>query len=69
MPIDHATADHISNSHAPLMEVAKSAPPVAATGAALAGVHLHDWMVILTIVWLACQIGGWIWDRFFKEQK
>lgn len=47
-------------------EVLKSAPPLAATGASLAGVHLHDWMVALTIVWLACQIGGWIWDRFFK---
>lgn len=63
----HATSDHINNGHSVVVEAIKSAPPVAATGAFFLGVHLHDWMVILTIIWLACQIGGWVWDRFFKE--
>ena len=66
---DQAAVEHISSHHTALMEVVKSAPPVAATSALFLGFPLHDWMIILTIVWLACQIGGWVWDRFFKEAK
>lgn len=66
MPHELATNEH---GHSVVMEVVKSAPPVAATGAMFLGIHLHDWMVGLTIVWLACQIGGWTWDRFFKRAK
>lgn len=51
------------------MEVLKSAPPVAVTTATLAGMPLNEWVFALTILWLCCQIGGWVWDRFFKEKQ
>jgi hypothetical protein len=45
------------------MTVMKSAPPVAVTGLSLAGVPLQDWVYVLTLIWLACQIVGWVIDR------
>lgn len=35
----------------------KAAPPVAVTGAVLSGLTLADWVAILTLAYLALQIG------------
>lgn len=49
-------ADH-NLFQAASIEAAKSAPPVAVTGAMLAGITLSDWVTILTLAYLALQIG------------
>ncbi|HWV16500.1 MAG TPA: hypothetical protein VN030_13790 [Cellvibrio sp.] len=46
--------------------ITKSAPPVVVTGMTLAGYSISDWVYVATLVWLALQIGGWVWDRFVK---
>lgn len=54
--------------HNTAVEIAKSAPPVAVSGMSLAGMQLNDLVLLATLIWLACQIGGWIYDRFIKER-
>lgn len=44
--------------------VGKSVPPVTVAGLTMAGVQLSDIVLILTIVWLCLQIGGFCWDRY-----
>ena len=57
------------NHHDAAIEVAKSAPPVAVSGLSLVGVQLNDLVLMATLLWLACQIGGWIYDRFIREKS
>lgn len=38
-------------------EAAKSAPPVAITGAMIAGISISDWVAILTGIYVLLQIG------------
>ena len=37
--------------------------PVALAGLTLFGVHLQDWVLVLSAIWLSLQISGWIYDR------
>jgi hypothetical protein len=49
------------------VEAVKAAPPVAVTGSIMAGMSPADWITVLTIIYLALQIGLLIpkyWDRF-----
>ena len=46
-----------------------SAPPVAVTGITLAGYPLNEWVYVATLIWLAMQIGGWLWDRLYVRRK
>jgi hypothetical protein len=39
------------------VEAAKSAPPVAVTGALIAGMSISDWVAILTGLYVLLQIG------------
>ena len=38
------------------MAVAKTSPPVVVSGLTLAGVQLHDWLIMATILYTAIQI-------------
>lgn len=48
-------------------ELSKLTPPVAVSGLSVAGVPLNEWVYILTIVWIAWQIGWSIKDRIDKR--
>lgn len=49
----------------------KSSPAVAVSAAALAGVPLEQWAIILTIIYLVLQIAylGWKWLRELRAKK
>lgn len=51
-----------------MSSLVKVTPPVTVTGMSLAGVHLQDWVYILTIVYLLCQIGVLVYN-FIKGRK
>lgn len=42
------------------------APPTGVAGLTFVGISVPDWVLILTILYLVLQIGGWVYDRFFK---
>lgn len=54
-----------------LSALGKSSPPVAVTTAMIAGVSLEQWVVILTVVYLAVQISYslWKWTRELTAKK
>ncbi len=52
-----------------LLHPVASAPPVAITGLTLMGVGLSDWVMIVTLLWLALQIGYFVYSKFFKKPK
>lgn len=59
--------------HGPMLgiEAVKAGPPVAVSAATAVGAPTPDWVVILTIVYLALQIGLLLpkyWERF-KEWR
>ena len=37
-------------------EIAKTAPPVSIAGAKLFGVVVADWLLVLTLIYIVCQI-------------
>lgn len=45
----------------------KTAPPIAVTGAAIAGISLQDWVLISTLAYTALQIAFLVW-KFFRER-
>lgn len=49
--------------------VLKSTPPFAVAGLSLAGVPLQDWVYVLTLIWLGCQIVGWAIDRIKRARS
>lgn len=56
------------------IEAVKSAPPVAVTGAMIAGMTLSDWVTVLTGVYVLLQIAvlllkAWRERRAEREQK
>lgn len=56
------------------IEAVKSAPPVAVTGAMIAGMTLSDWVTVLTVIYLLLQIAVlllkvWRERRAEREQK
>lgn len=48
---------------------AKSLLPISVSGLVFAGISLDQWVLIVTLIWLALQIMGWIYDRFFKRRR
>ena len=50
-------ADHSQHLESGLsMAVAKTSPPVVVSGLTLAGVHLQDWLIMVTILYTVIQI-------------
>lgn len=47
-----------------LATAAKGLPPMTVAGLTLAGVQLSDWVLIVTLIWLTLQIGGFIFDKY-----
>lgn len=49
--------------------VAKLTPSVGVAGVTLAGIHLQDWVLMLTIVYTLLMIGEklWKWHKAWKE--
>lgn len=46
-----------------IAEAVKAAPPFTVAGLALCGVPLQDWVFILTLVYLALQIGYFVFTK------
>lgn len=46
-----------------VVEAVKAAPPFTVAGLALCGVPLQDWVFILTLIYLALQIGYFIFSK------
>ncbi len=51
------------------MEPAKSAPPILISAITLAGIPLHEWVFILTIIYTGLQIVFFLRDRVYKPWK
>lgn len=51
-----------------MREATANVPPATVASLAIAGVSLQDWVLIVTLVWLAIQIGWWGYNRY-KEIK
>lgn len=59
----------LSNNHGEyLSDMTKVAPPVAVSGAALAGMSLQEWVLVLTALYTAIQIALTIF-KAIKEHK
>lgn len=50
-------------------QAVKAVLPVGATGFAIAGVGLQDWMIIFTIVYTVLQIGALVFSWFQKKKN
>lgn len=66
------TAEHIEEAareHAVAAAAAKAAPPVAVSGAMIAGVPMSDVVLCLTAIYLLFQIGylAWKWSKEWRE--
>lgn len=48
--------------------VAKSAPPVVVSGMTLAGYSLNDWVLAATLLWIAIQMGWFVWSNIIKPR-
>ncbi|MFB2866291.1 hypothetical protein [Aeromonas sp. MdU4] len=49
--------------------VAKTAPPVVVSGMTLAGYSLNDWVLVATLLWIAVQMGWFIWSNIIKRRQ
>lgn len=49
--------------------VAKSVPPVVVSGMTLAGYSLNDWVLAATLMWIAVQMGWFIWSNIIKPRR
>lgn len=49
--------------------VAKSAPPVVVSGMTLAGYPLSDWVLVATLLWIAVQMGWFLWQNIIRPQS
>ncbi|ENC6658490.1 hypothetical protein ABKY47_002974 [Aeromonas hydrophila] len=48
--------------------VVKSAPPVVVSGMTLAGYSLNDWVLAATLLWIAVQMGWFVWSNIIKPR-
>ncbi|HHP5355866.1 hypothetical protein ACEUA0_10845 [Aeromonas veronii] len=61
--------EELATAAAGVTGVAKSAPPVVVSGMTLAGYSLNDWVLAATLVWIAVQMGWFIWSNIIKQRK
>lgn len=52
-----------------LEESAKAAPPVAVSALTLFNIGLQDWVYILTMLYIAIQVGWFVWSKILKKDK
>lgn len=48
------------------MDALMSAPPTSVVGLSLLGASLEDWVYIVTLTWLAIQIGWFLYKRVMQ---
>lgn len=48
--------------------VVKSGPPVVVSTMTLAGYSLNDWVLVATLVWIAVQMGWFIWSNIIRPR-
>ncbi|HDO1376067.1 MAG: hypothetical protein ACRDCT_25025 [Shewanella sp.] len=48
--------------------VAKTAPPVVVSGMTLAGYSLNDWVLAATLMWIAVQMGWFLWQNIIRPR-
>ncbi|WP_323063533.1 hypothetical protein [Aeromonas jandaei] len=61
--------EELATAAAGVAGVAKSAPPVVVSGMTLAGYSLNDWVLVATLLWIAVQMGWFIWSNIIKLRK
>ncbi|WP_439539457.1 hypothetical protein [Sphingomonas sp.] len=52
--------------HEAAVQAGLSAPPVSVAAITLAGVRLEEWVLILTIAWLAMQMAWFVFDKVIR---
>lgn len=60
--------DGASLAYETAREAVKAVPPVGVTGTLFLGLPLSEWLVILTIIYTALQIGYLVWNMVHKEK-
>ena len=60
--------EELATAAAAAAGVAKSAPPVVVSGMTLAGYSLNDWVLVATLLWIAVQMGWFIWSNIIKPR-
>lgn len=60
--------EELATAAAAAAGVAKSAPPVVVSGMTLAGYSLNDWVLMATLLWIAVQMGWFIWSNIIKPR-
>lgn len=48
--------------------VAKTAPPVLVSGMTLAGYSVNDWVLVATLMWIAVQMGWFLWQNIIRPR-
>lgn len=65
-----AASDVVDKSGASFaVVVKKSAAPIATVAAQPLGVPLPDLVYYATLFWIALQVSGWLWDRFYVRRR
>lgn len=44
-------------------EMIKAAPPVTVSGLTIAGIPIADIVQLVTLIYVSCLLGKWLWDR------
>lgn len=63
-----SNGDGASLAYETAREAVKAVPPVGVTGTLFLGLPLSEWLVILTIIYTALQIGYLVWNMVHKEK-
>lgn len=50
-------------------EPVKSVVPVVVSGVSWLGLALPDLVYMATLAWIALQVCGWLWDRFYVRRR
>ena len=47
----------------------KSGPPVLVSSMTLAGYSLNDWVLVATLLWIAVQMGWFLWQNIIRPRS
>lgn len=63
--------DHYQHGETAAAAAAKLSPSISVAGITLAGVHLQDWVLILTIIYTVLMIAEklWKWRKAWKDEE
>ncbi len=64
-------ADHYQHGESAAAIAGKLSPSIGVAGVTLAGVHLQDWVLILTIIYTVLMIGEklWKWRKAWEAER